>query len=112
MLRNFPIPPLGSNPKPQESASVKAEAMMAEGRDERVRRLRGEGMPAKEIAMGEGLPLSTVYRLCKRGWRERKRKRNNEIRKRAAGGEPQADLAREFGISRQRVHSICMKPSR
>ncbi|MBZ0294411.1 MAG: hypothetical protein K8L99_17745 [Anaerolineae bacterium] len=34
------------------------------------------------------------------------RERNKLIRARFAGGESQADLAREFGISYQRVHQI------
>jgi len=76
---------------------------------ENVRLLKASGTRAQDIAFEYKIPLSRVYRYCKTGWHEQKRKRNNEIRKWHAKGFPQAELAREYRISRQRVNRIVKK---
>jgi hypothetical protein len=42
----------------------------------------------------------------KKAWAKPFKKRNDEIIKRIDNGEARSDLARDFGISRQRVHII------
>ena len=76
---------------------------------ETVRSLKASGIRAQDISIEFNIPRSRVYRYCKQGWREQKQKRNNEIRKWFGRGYPQAELGREFGMSRQRVHAICKR---
>jgi len=83
--------------------------MESEHLKEKVRQLKVSGIRAAEISIEFDIPLSTVNRYCKTGWREQKRKRNNEIRKWFGKGYPQAELARDYGISRQRVNKIVKK---
>ncbi len=83
-----------------------------------LRQMAAEGKTKADIAHQFGVAKSHIYRICKReGITTRKPARRSipskvniaQLRKMAAEGMRQADIAQQFGVSKQRISEICKR---